>query len=64
MSWAQTMYEIQHFYNAFDLDRRVGVVEKKFPVLALEGPDGKPSGVSVEDLAPGTVWFIEEDTEE
>jgi hypothetical protein len=61
MSWSETMYEIQHFYNAFDLDNRVTKVENKFPIVAKKDSDLKPKGISVENQSVGSIWFIEED---
>ena len=63
MSWAQTMYTIQHFYNAFELNERVNVVENKFPIIAAPDEGGNPSEVILDNLSAGTLWLVEEDTE-
>ena len=61
MSWSETMYEIQHFYNAFDLDKRTTIVENKFPIVDQKDSDGKPKGISTDNQSVGSIWFIEED---
>ena len=60
MAWSETMFIIQHFYNAFDINNRLIDLESKVPLIA-KSIDGKPEGVLMEDLTPGTLWFIKED---
>lgn len=58
MAWSETMLIIQHFYNVFDINERLGNVELKAPLVAKKEND-LPVGVDVSELTPGTLWFIE-----
>lgn len=58
-NWSETMFTIQHFYNAFDIDKRLGTVESKIPLIA-KNSNGSPENIIVENLKPGTIWLIEE----
>lgn len=61
MAWSETMYTIQHFYNAFDVDKRLHQLENKTPLVLKKDLNGNPEGVNINNLTPGTLWFIEED---
>lgn len=61
MAWSETMFTVQQFYNAFELNNRVGVLEKKSPLIAKAGASGQPeddAGVPISGLSEGTVWLI------
>lgn len=60
MAWSETMFIIQHFYNVFDIDRRLTDVEGKSPLVA-RSINGLPEDTNVGDLTPGTLWFIRDD---
>lgn len=60
MAWSETMFIIQHFYNVFDIDRRLTDVEGKSPLVA-RSINGLPEDTDVGDLTPGTLWFIRDD---
>ena len=63
MAWSETMFIIQHFYNVFDIDKRLTDVEYKSPLVAksINGLPELPDDTTVEDLTPGTLWFIKDD---
>lgn len=63
MAWSETMFVIQHFYNVFDIDRRLTDVEYKSPLVAksVNGLPELPEDTTVDDLTPGTLWFIKDD---
>lgn len=63
MAWSETMFIIQHFYNVFDIDRRLTDVEYKSPLVAksIDGLPELPKDTTVDDLTPGTLWFIKDD---
>ena len=63
MAWSETMYTIQHFYNALNLGERVNKIEKKFPFIA-KNIDGQPESVDITKQTPGTIWFIKENNNE
>lgn len=42
MAWSETMLIVQHFYNAFNIDKRLGTVEKKMPIIAEDDGNGAP----------------------
>ncbi len=63
MAWSESMYIIQHFYNAFDLDARLAALENKLTIVAKEDSDGNPENITIADLTDGTVWFVKEDNE-
>lgn len=62
MAWSETMFIIQHFYNVFDIDKRLTDVEYKSPLVAksVDGLPELPEGTTVNDLTPGTLWFIKD----
>lgn len=60
MAWSETMFIIQHFYNVFRVDERLTDLEYKTPLVAKD-INGSPENIKVEDLTPGTLWFIEDD---
>lgn len=63
MAWSETMFIIQHFYNVFDVDKRLTNLEYKSPLIS-KSVDGLPileEDTTVEDLTPGILWFIEDD---
>lgn len=58
-NWAETFLIINHFYNVFDIDKRLTKVENKFPIVAAaRTSDGFPEGIDVDKLTPGTLWLI------
>lgn len=61
MAWSETMVAIQQFYNAFDLDRRVKVLEQSEPIIAYNR-GGKPVDDSGHEypVEADTVWIIKE----
>ncbi len=61
MSWSETVFTIQHFYNVFKVDERLKVLENKTPLVAKNDGSGNPQGVDIGNLTPGTIWFIEEE---
>ncbi len=62
MAWSETMFIVQHFYNVFDVDKRLTDVEYKSPLVAksINGLPELPEDTTVEDLTPGTLWFIKD----
>lgn len=65
MSWSETMFILQHFYNVFDINDRLEAVEYKSPLVAEKKSDSEnepklPDGTLVTDLTPGTLWFIKD----
>lgn len=63
MAWSETMFIIQHFYNVFDINERLDNIEDKVPLVA-RSVDGRPENVIIEDLTPGTLWFIQNGEDE
>lgn len=63
MAWSETMFIIQHFYNVFDVDKRLTDVVYKSPLVArsINGLPELSEDTTVEDLTPGTLWFIKDD---
>lgn len=59
MAWSETMFIIQHFYNVFNIDERLTNLEYKTPLMA-RSIEGKPENVAIEELTPGTLWFIKD----
>lgn len=71
MAWSETMLIIQHFYNAFNVDKRLDTVEHKMPIFAQYDQDtnGPKPGTGNFYLDPnqeeikfsdGTLWFVME----
>jgi hypothetical protein len=61
MSWAETMYQVQQFYSAFELNDKVKNLENSFPVAAYADSTGeKPENVDVDNQNVGSIWFIKE----
>lgn len=63
MAWSETMFIIQHFYNVFDINERLDNLEDKIPLVA-RSVNGRPENIIVEDLTPGTLWFIQSGEDE
>lgn len=63
MAWSETMFIIQHFYNVFEIDERLTDLEHRVPLIA-KSVDGVPEGAVMENLVPGTLWFIVDDNDE
>lgn len=63
MAWSETMFIIQHFYNVFDIDKRLVNLEYKSPLVSksVNGSPVLPEETTVEDLTPGILWFIQSD---
>lgn len=60
MAWSETMFTVQQFYNAFELNNRVGVLEHKTPLIARANASGQPeddAGVAILGVEEGTVWL-------
>lgn len=62
MAWSETMFIIQHFYNVFNIDERLTDIEYKSPLVAksVNGQPQLPDGTTINDLTPGTLWFIKD----
>jgi hypothetical protein len=61
MAWSETMFIIQHFYNVFNIDERLTDVEYKTPLVSRSVnnlPAELPEDTTIEDLTPGTLWFV------
>lgn len=61
MAWSETMFTIQHFYNAFDINNRLIKLENKTPFIVAKDDNGGPQGIDSSKLTEGTLWFIEEE---
>jgi len=62
MAWSETMFIIQHFYNALDINNQMETLENKIPILSpsVNGLPELETGMTVNDLTPGVLWFIED----
>lgn len=60
MTWAETIYITQQFYNAYDLDNRLTLLENQKMIVAAADSDGNPEDVDVSELTDGSIWFEKE----